>query len=68
MIILTREHSISIEHLIFTDIYERQLYNVIYVEETCLKVDAPQKIVQCEGIHVTFSANEEKFVLLQLTS
>ena len=49
-------------------IYERKMYSAIFMEETCLNIDAAQNTLPRESIHVTFTANDEKFVLLQLTS
>ena len=67
MIVFTQEHCISIAYRIFLCIYESKLYNAVFAEGTCLNIDSTQNTLQHEGIHITFSANDEKFVLLQLT-
>ena len=46
-------------------IYERKLYNAVYMEETCLNLTP--NTLESECILVTFSCIDEKFVLLQLT-
>ena len=67
MIVFTWEHCISLEYMIFIYIYERKLYNTVYIEETSLNIDAPPNTLQIECINVTFRSKNEKCVLLQLT-
>ena len=51
----------------FICIYERKLYNAVYLEQTCLNKDATPNTLQRECIHVTFRCNDKTFGLLQIT-